>query len=106
MEFINSLEPEECSGMEDVRNEIDNLDRAVIALLGKRFKYVLTASRFKTSEVSVRAPDRIKNMLQKRRDWAVSEGLNPDAIEKLYGDLVNHFIDEEMKKWKSHQEKA
>ncbi len=28
----------------------------------------------------------------------------PDAIEKLYSDLVNHFIAEEMKKWRQENE--
>jgi isochorismate pyruvate lyase len=45
-------------------------------------------------------------MLAKRREWAASEGLNPDAVEKLYTDLVNHFIEEEMARWKSHQAKV
>lgn len=38
-------------------------------------------------------------MLLTRRKWAEAEGLNPDAIEKMYSDLVNHFIAEEMKHW-------
>ena len=38
-----------------------------------------------------------------RREWAQSEGLNPDAIAKMYSDLVNHFIEEEMKQWEIHQ---
>jgi isochorismate pyruvate lyase len=106
MEIINRLEPEACSGMEDIRCEIDHLDRAVISLIGKRFKYVMAASKFKTTEASVRAPERFQAMLQKRREWAVSEDLNPDVIEKLYSDLVNHFINEEMKRWQLQQEKA
>jgi isochorismate pyruvate lyase len=40
-------------------------------------------------------------MLQQRRVWAEEEDLNPDAIEKLYQDLANHFIEEEMKHWKA-----
>jgi len=40
-------------------------------------------------------------MLEQRRLWASSEGLSPDAIEKMYRDLVNHFIKEEMSEWKS-----
>jgi hypothetical protein len=36
-------------------------------------------------------------MLEMRREWAQSEGLNPDVIAKMYSDLVNHFIEEEMK---------
>jgi isochorismate pyruvate lyase len=106
MEVINHLAPHECGGMEDIRTEIDLLDQAMIKILGLRFKYVLAASKFKTSEISVRAPERFKAMLAKRREWAETEGLSPEAIEKLYTDLVNHFIEEEMIRWKSHQAKA
>jgi isochorismate pyruvate lyase len=28
--------------------------------------------------------------------------LNADAIEKLFNDLVTHFIEEEMKHWKEN----
>ncbi|VVO56883.1 Isochorismate pyruvate lyase [Pseudomonas fluorescens] len=103
MEVINNLQPEACAGMEEIRREIDALDQAVIQLLGKRFHYVLTASKFKTSATSVLAPERFKAMLVTRREWAEAEGLNPDAIEKMYRDLVNHFIAEEMKHWAAHQ---
>lgn len=103
MEVVNQLRPDECEGMEDIRREIDLLDRAVIKLLGARFKYVLAASTFKTSETSVRAPERFNAMLAERREWAETEGLSPAAIEKLYADLVNHFIEEELKRWKAHQ---
>lgn len=92
--------------MEDIREEIDRLDRAIIGILGKRFQYVLAASKFKTSETAVRSPERFKVMLAERRKWAEAEGLSPDAIEKLYSDLVNHFIEEEMKWWKLHRGKA
>lgn len=100
MPFKNEKEPNECTGMEDIRAEIDRLDKAIVALIGKRFQYVQAAAKFKTSESSVRAPERFKAMLQQRRLWAEEQGLNPDAIEKLYSDLVNHFIEEEMKKWR------
>jgi isochorismate pyruvate lyase len=92
--------PNQCENMADIRAEIDRLDRQVIALLGQRFDYVKAASKFKTSEATVRAPERFQAMLQQRRVWAEAEGLNADVIEKMYQDLVNHFIDEEMKHWK------
>lgn len=92
--------PEQCESMTDIRTEIDRLDRQVLALLRQRFAYVKAASKFKTSETTVRAPERLQAMLQQRRVWAEEEGLNADAIEKMYQDLVNHFIDEEMKHWK------
>ena len=101
MKYQNKVEPENCSGMEDIRFEIDDMDRDIIAILGKRLEYVKAASKFKTNETSVRAPDRFKAMLEQRRNWAISEGVNPDVIEKMYRDLVNHFINEEMSKWQS-----
>ncbi|BAO59712.1 isochorismate lyase [Pseudomonas protegens] len=103
MEVNNQLSPEQCQGMEDIRREIDALDRAVIELLGARFKYVLAASKFKTSAASVRADERFKAMLATRREWAQAEGLDPDAIEKLYADLVQHFIAQEMRHWQAAQ---
>ena len=95
--------PDDCKNMADIRAEIDRLDRQVIALLGQRFVYVKAASKFKTSETTVKAPERFQAMLKQRRVWAEEEGLNADAIEKMYQDLVNHFIDEEMKHWKQSQ---
>ena len=106
MEVTNKLQPDQCHGMEDIRVEIDLIDRAVIRLLGARYKYVMVAAKFKTSETSVRAPERFKSMLAQRREWASIEGLNPDAIEKLYSDLVNHFIEEEMLRWKQQSRLA
>ena len=97
--------PDQRESMVDIRAEIDRLDRQVLALLGQRFAYVKAASKFKTSETTVRAPERLQAMLQQRRVWAEEEGLNADAIEKLYQDLVNHFIDEEMKHWKQSEVK-
>lgn len=92
--------PDQCEDMADIRVEIDRLDREVIALLSQRFAYVKAASKFKSSAAAVRAPERLQAMLQQRRAWAEEEGLNADAIEKMYQELVNHFIDEEMKHWK------
>jgi isochorismate pyruvate lyase len=92
-------DPDECSDMTEIRAEIDRLDREVIGLIGQRFKYVKAAAKFKTSAAAVAAPKRFAAMLDQRRAWAVEVGLSPEAIEKLYRDLVTHFIEEELKFW-------
>ena len=97
--------PDECRDMQDIRAEIDRLDQEVIRLLGQRFQYVQAASLFKTSSTSVRAPERFKAMLEQRRIWAQRVGLEPDVIASLYRDLVNYFIEEEMKKWQTESQK-
>ena len=87
--------------MADVRAEIDALDREVVRLIGIRRRYVHAAARFKTSESGVRAPERFAAMLETRRAWAVEEGLDPDAVERLYRDLVEHFIAEELARFRA-----
>ncbi len=89
--------PEECKGMVDIRFEIDRIDEQIIRLLGERFNYVKAASKFKTNETSVKAPERFKAMLLQRRAWAEAVNIHPDAIEQMYTNLVNYFISEEMK---------
>ena len=93
--------PDECANIHEVREEIDIIDREVIEALSKRFQYVIAAARFKTSEASVRSPERFQAMLQQRREWAQESGLNPDVVENIYRDLVNYYIEEELKHYKS-----
>ncbi len=92
--------PEECLDMQEIRTEIDTIDKNIIELLGNRFKYVKAASKFKTDENAVKAPERFAAMLVQRRKWAEEKCLSPDIIEKMFRDLVGYFIDQEMKHWK------
>ncbi len=96
--------PEECTSLEDVRRAIDALDREIVGLIGTRSRYVEAAVRFKTSETSVRAPERQRAMLEERRRWAEEEGLSPDVVEDLYRDLIRYFIERELEDWSSNSE--
>lgn len=91
--------PEDCADIEDVRAAIDDLDRETLRLLGQRARYVTAAARFKTDQNSVRAPERQRAMLARRRGWAEEAGLDPDFVGELYGHIVSHFISREMERW-------
>ena len=93
--------PENCTKIEDIRQAIDALDREIVGLIGRRARYVEAAARFKTGESSVHAPERQQAMLLERRIWAEEENLDPDMIEKMYRDLVSHFVNREMKQWRN-----
>ena len=97
----NVKPPEDCQNIEDVREAIDSLDREIVSLIGRRSRYVEAATRFKTDEESVRAPERQRTLLEERRRWAIEEALDPDVIEKLYKDLVSYFVNREMDDWKN-----
>lgn len=90
--------PSECSNITEVREEIDNIDRAIIGLLSQRFEYVKEVVKYKSNDhQSIVAVDRRKNVLECRRKWAVENGLHPDVIEDVYIKLIDYFISEEIK---------
>src|SRR5690349_151228 len=95
------MKPEDCADIKDIRMEIDRIDSQIVSAIAERKLYVQAASKFKTSETAVKAPERLAAMLQQRRCWAEERGLNPDVIEKLFKDLVQHFIQEELAHWKA-----
>lgn len=95
---VTHKKPSECTNITEVRNEIDNIDKVIIELLSQRFEYVKEVVKYKENTPgSIEAPERKKAVLECRRKWAEENGLSPDVIEKLYLDLIQYFIDEEMK---------
>ena len=97
------MQPHECANIDDTRTEIDRIDQHIVARIGERAGYVEAAARVKTNAADVRAAERLEAMLRQRRAWAEEYGLDPDMIEKLYRDMVNHFIQQEMTHWKQEQ---
>lgn len=95
---INSKKPQECTCIEEVRNEIDSIDREIISLLASRLGYVREVVKYKEStHKAIEATDRRLAVLNTRRQWAEQQGLNPDVVEKIYNDLIEYFIVEEKK---------
>ena len=91
-----------CESLQELRQEIDAIDQTIIRLLGQRYDYVQAAAKFKTSTQNVTAEDRVNAMMQQRRVWAEDAGISPEIVEKIYTELVQYFIQEEMKKWQQH----
>jgi len=69
-------------------------------LIGKRSDYVHAASKYKKDRNAVKAADRVKSMLEKRRIWAKENDIEPDVVEKLFSSLVEYFISKVMNQWK------
>ncbi len=97
------LKPNDCQNMNDIREQIDSIDYEIISLISKRAGYVNKAAQFKTDEASVKAPNRVKSMLEKRKQWAQEKEISPVFIEKMYADMVSYFINKEMHEWKNEQ---
>lgn len=88
--------PDECRTIEEVRSEIDRIDRAMIEAIAQRRAYVHAVMQFKRSEDDVHAHDRQRQMLAVRRAWAAEHGLSPEMVEGIFRTMVEHFIAEEL----------
>lgn len=91
--------PRECRTLAEIRQEIDRIDRGIVRAIGERKQYVMAAAAFKKNTAEVAAPERFAAMLAVRRQWAEEEGISPDVVERLYRDLVGHFVAEEQAHW-------
>jgi len=88
--------PDECRTIEEVRSEIDRIDRAIIETIAQRRAYVHAVMQFKRSEDDVHAHERQRQVLATRRKWAEEYALSPEMVEGLFRSMVDHFIAEEL----------
>jgi len=89
--------PEECKTIEEIRSEIDELDKQIITLISTRYSFVKEIVKFKSNAIDVRAQKRYDEVFTLRRQWAEERNINPDVIEEIYKTLVHYFIDEQIK---------
>ncbi|TWC07575.1 MULTISPECIES: chorismate mutase [unclassified Pseudomonas] len=86
-----------CTSIEEVRQQIDQIDRQVVALLARRGNFVTQAAAFKKTTDDVRAPARVEQVITKVRGIANETGASPDVVERVYRAMIAAFIDEELK---------
>lgn len=99
MKTIKKL-PEACASLNDVRFEIDTIDREIIAALGRRLAYVKAAAAFKPTEESIAAPERVGAMIAERRIWAEDAALNADFVGPLFAQIIHWFIAQQVHYWR------
>ena len=88
--------PSECNDKEEIRTQIDLIDREIIALFVLRFQYVSEIVKFKTDIESVVAQDRKDQVIEQRGKWAEEHGLDKTIFEQIYRFLVDHNIGKEL----------
>lgn len=90
----------ECKNLQEVRENIDRLDRRLVPLLAERASYVTQAAGFKPTKAAVVDPERIEEIILKVRHMANEEGMDPDLIEHIYRSMIDAFILYEAKIYK------
>jgi len=79
--------------MEDLRAQIDLLDRKLVALLAQRAGYIDRAIALKQENGwPARIPARVEDVIAKVRAAAEDEALDPALVEALWRQLVEWSI--------------
>ncbi len=91
--------PEICQTMVEVRVGVDSLDRALVALLAERQRYMDAAARIKGDRGVVRDVARIEDVVAKVRAHAREAGLSEAIAEPVWRTLVDRCIAYEFGVW-------
>lgn len=83
--------PEQHSGLEDLRNRIDECDHELVNLLLRRKDLVAEVARVKKERgLPTLHPAREEDLISARRSQARSTGLDPDFIEDLFRTIMRN----------------
>ena len=81
--------------LDEVRANIDRLDRGIIRLMAERGAFVRQAARFKASPEDVDAPGRVEQVVAQVRALAADADLEPQVAEAVYRAMIASFIEVE-----------
>lgn len=86
-----------CRSLNEVRENIDKIDREIVTLLAKRGAFVAKAASFKKTTDDVKAPNRVEQVISKVISLAHEQGANPEVVESVYRSMISAFIEAELK---------
>lgn len=103
MSLSSTKLPTDCNCKEEIRQQIDAIDREIIALFAKRFEYVSEIVKFKNDAESIVAHERKNEVITLRGKWAEEFGLDKQTFEQMYQCLIESNIQKEMQLLKMRQ---
>lgn len=87
--------PEECTERAHIREEIDRVDRELIALFKQRDGYIRRMAHIKTDPNEARVDWRVKDVLDKVLGELEHHELAPDVYMEFWEQLIDLNIDYE-----------
>ncbi len=96
-------EAQDCRNIQEIRVGIDEIDYQILKSFGKRLEYVKEIVKFKSDPDGIVAKERQMEVYQKRREWAVEFGLDPDLFEEIYTILINWNVQKELEIFRNEE---
>lgn len=86
------MKPNECSSLDEIRQNIDLIDREIVSLLIKRGRYVMQAAKFKNNITKIEDQVRINNIITKVTAYSKEMNFDSSVIEQIYRFLIKVYI--------------
>lgn len=86
------VDPSDCQSMLEVRQGVDALDRALVALVAERQRYMEAAARIKPDRDAVHDDARIEDVVTKVLAAGAAHHLSPDIAEPVWRTLIDRCI--------------
>ncbi|SNY93896.1 isochorismate pyruvate lyase [Cohaesibacter sp. ES.047] len=87
--------PEECTEKAHIREEIDRIDKSLVALFAQRDAYVRRMAEIKSDPSEARVEARVKDVLDKVLAELEAVDLAPDLYMQFWEELIEVNIDYE-----------
>jgi len=91
----------QCNSLQEVRTEIDTLDKQLVELISQRSHLIRQAAAFKNSVDEVKAEDRINAIMQSVRKRAIELNINPNMISELFTIMINEMVETEIAEFRN-----
>lgn len=85
----------DCRNLDEVREQIDRLDRAIVSMIAERGLYVQQAASFKKSDAEVEDGKRVDQVMRRVTRLAGELGADAALTAKIYRTMIAHFIESE-----------
>jgi chorismate mutase len=95
---------EKNESLENIRLEIDRIDKQIIDLLSRRLTFAIKTANYKKFRHSLLDEERYKELIAKRKEWSLKTGLDPAVIEEIFT-IIHEYCHKEQEKFtESHSE--
>ena len=91
----------ECASLEELRQEVDKVDDEIVELIAARNEYIRQAATFKQSVDEIKADDRVEDVLNRVRHRAVTLGVSPNLLTRLYRIMIDELVESEIAEFRN-----
>lgn len=93
------------ASLDDIRREIDAIDRDIVALVARRNERVLRLLEHKRTPDAIRVPAREEEVVANVRRMATENGADPDVVERVYRAMIAAFVEYELRELQTAAER-